>query len=199
MRASNAMRAVADQDAVADLHRLADLVGNEHAVLPFCRTRRTNSLPDRAPSSHRARRTARRTAATAARPRTRARQALAHAAGERMRIVVLMSREPEPLQPASPPPAPPGVGVGDFRPSSTFASAAPGIGGRPETRCRSFRERLEVAERVVAAHGDLAGRQLDRPATRLNMVDLPQPVLPAPRRSRPARLRASLSARAGHR
>ena len=72
------------------------------AVLPFCRTSRTNSARrSRAViSSSEENGSSHSSSSRLDRERARDRDALAHAAGERMRIVVLVAGEPEPRQPA---------------------------------------------------------------------------------------------------
>jgi hypothetical protein len=82
-----------------------------------------------------------------------------------MRIVVLMTPEPKPFQP------PPrhllrllGIGIEDFETEQHVRQRRP-----PRHQAVALKhdadlaaERLEVAERIVAAHGDLAGGRLDK-------------------------------------
>ena len=154
------------------------------AVLPFCAPAGRTRPADRAPSSRRARRTARRKQDIRLdRERARDRDALAHAAGERMRIVVLVAPQAEPLEPA----ARDRLRLAcarrrGFRGRAARwrARCATASGGRSGTRCRSCRGRTRNrgtgrarSTATVPVVGSI------RPAIRLNMVDLPQPVLPS--------------------
>ena len=138
------------------------------AVLPFCCTSRTNSArrsravissSDENGSSHSS-------MSRLDRERARDRDALAHAAGERMRIVVLVARRARAVPASAAPPSAPAWDRyrGFRRPSSTLPSAVRhGIS-------RSFwntmpilpRNALELAERIVAGHVDLAAGRLDQ-------------------------------------
>ena len=139
-------RAVEHHDAVADVHRLVDVMGDEHRGLagsasPAGRTRREG----RAPSSRRATRTARRTAECPARPR---RPARSRRAGACRRTARADSRSRDRTGRAAPASAAPprrlrcawrrGFPVPARRCRARCATAS---AGRSGTRCRSCRGR----------------------------------------------------------
>ena len=123
----DARRAVADQYAVADLHRLADLMGDEHRGLVVLPHQPDELRPQRA----RRHLVERREWFVAQqqigldRKRARDRDALTHAAGERVRIVVLVAAKSQAIEPAARPirSALAGSVSRICRPSMTLASA----------------------------------------------------------------------------
>ena len=117
------------------------------------------------------------------RERARDRDALAHAAGERVRIVVLVARQARAVRASRAPPARPCRASASriCRPSMTLASAVRhGIS-------RSFWNTMPILPRKKSKSRNgswpitstLPEVGSISPAIRLNMVDLPQPVLPS--------------------
>ncbi len=163
----DARRTVEHQHAVADLHRLVDLVGDEHRGL-VALPHQAHELGAQIARGHLVERGERLVAQQnfrIDREGARDRHALAHAARERVRIVVLVAGEAEPRQPA-----PRGllrlgrIGVEDLQ-------AEPHIVERATPRHQPVvlehdadlaAEKFELAERIVADDTGLAGTRLDQ-------------------------------------
>src|SRR6185437_76660 len=164
----DARRTVEHQYAVADLHRLADLMGNEHRGL-VALAHQPDELGAQVARSHLIERRERLVAQQdfgIDRKGARDRHALAHAARQRMRVIVLVAGQAEPRQPAA---------GGVFRLLGIAVEnlqAEPHIVERGAPRHQAIvlehdadfaAEEFELAERLMADHPRLARTRLDQP------------------------------------